>query len=107
MVIANAGGASVVKGVLETEGSQEEMGWDFEVNAMGTVRLFHGVWGLLERLPKDGEGSGDGKGVGRFVVVSSSVGSIGVLEEERYVEFLRHGGFGFVLLLMREREGDG
>ncbi len=79
VVIANAGGASVVKGVLETEAGWEEMGWDFEVNALGTARLFRGIWGLLDREREDG------KAVGRFVVVSSSVGSIGGLEEERYV----------------------
>lgn len=79
MVVANAGAASAVKGVLETD-PETEMAWDFEVNALGPARLFRGVWGLLER--KDGGEEEEDGGLGRFVLVSSSVGSIATLEEE-------------------------
>ena len=71
VVIANAGGSSAVKWLLETD-PETEMAWDFDVNALGPARLFRGVWGLLERED----------GLGKFVLMSSSVGSIAALEGE-------------------------
>ncbi|KAK5657828.1 hypothetical protein OQA88_2901 [Cercophora sp. LCS_1] len=77
VVIANAGGSSGFKNVLETK--DEEAMRDFEVNAVGLVRLFGGVWALLERQGTVGE-----RDTGKFVVIGSSVGSIGCLEEESF-----------------------
>ncbi|KAK0726383.1 hypothetical protein B0T21DRAFT_403456 [Apiosordaria backusii] len=51
--------------------SEEDYRNDFEVNTLGPIRLFKAVWGFLEE-------GGRGKG-GKFVVVGSSVGSIGGL----------------------------
>ncbi|KAK0671630.1 hypothetical protein QBC41DRAFT_363066 [Cercophora samala] len=70
VVVANAGAASGgFKSVFDT--SEEDYKDDFEVNTLGPIRLFQAVWGLL------GEGV-KGKG-GKFVVVGSSVGSVGGL----------------------------
>ncbi|KXX73565.1 Norsolorinic acid ketoreductase [Madurella mycetomatis] len=83
VVVANAGGSSGFKDVLGTE--PEEIARDLEVNTLGAVRLFQAVVGLLlgEGGDVDGVGEED-KGRKRFVVVSSSVGSIGALEMENF-----------------------
>lgn len=49
------------------------MRYDFEVNTVGTVKLFKSTWPLLR--------DGDAK---KFIVVSSSVGSIAALEQESF-----------------------
>lgn len=71
VVVANAGGTSGFRDVEST--SAADMTRDFEVNAVGTAELFRVCWPLLEkksrREPK------------KFVVVTSSVGSIGALAE--------------------------
>jgi NAD(P)-dependent dehydrogenase (short-subunit alcohol dehydrogenase family) len=51
------------------------MMYDFEVNAVGTAELFRVCWPLLERSEKE---------IKKFVMVSSSVGSIGTLAEENF-----------------------
>ncbi|GAB1319434.1 hypothetical protein MFIFM68171_09644 [Madurella fahalii] len=95
VVVANAGGSSGFKDVLGT--APEEMARDFEVNALGPARLFRAVEGLLLR-GEEGQGGdgGDsaggeegkkkmearGKALKRFVLITSSVGSIGSLEME-------------------------
>ncbi|KAK0715273.1 hypothetical protein B0H67DRAFT_645045 [Lasiosphaeris hirsuta] len=71
VVVANAGGSAGFRGILETEA--EDLVGDFVVNAVGPVKLFRGVWGLM--------GGGEGR---KFVLVTSSVGSIGGLEEESF-----------------------
>jgi hypothetical protein len=74
-VIANAGSSAGFKDVLGT--GVEDMRRDFEVNTLGPVRRFPGLWagGLLF------EGAGGGK-ERRFVLVTSSMGSIATLEAE-------------------------
>ncbi|KAK4099710.1 NAD(P)-binding protein [Parathielavia hyrcaniae] len=74
VVVANAGGTGVVKGLVETDPACELVG-DYEVNAVGPARLFRGVWGLMV-------GNGFGGGDKKFVLMSSTMGSIGVLEME-------------------------
>ena len=51
----------------------EDVRYDFEVNTVGTVKLFKSTWPLLR--------DGDAK---KFIVVSSSVGSIAALEQESF-----------------------
>ncbi|OIW28308.1 NAD(P)-binding protein [Coniochaeta ligniaria NRRL 30616] len=73
VVIANAGGTSGFRDVPST--SAQDMRYDFDLNAVGTAELFRVTWPLLEC---------SGKGTKKFVVVSSSVGSIGGLAEENF-----------------------
>ncbi|KAK3903015.1 hypothetical protein C8A05DRAFT_43682 [Staphylotrichum tortipilum] len=77
VVLANAGMSSAVKDILGTD-TETEMSQEWEVNALGPARLFKGVWGMLE---PSGEEKEKGR-VKRFVLMSSSVGSIGNLERE-------------------------
>ena len=70
VVLANAGGSTAMGGVLET--TPEEMVRDFAVNAVGPARLFQAVWPLLKER----------EGRGKFVFVSSTLGSIGILDRE-------------------------
>ncbi|KAK4240522.1 hypothetical protein C8A03DRAFT_13169 [Achaetomium macrosporum] len=85
VVIANAGTSSSFEGVLSpsTTGTDpgEGMLRDFEVNAVGPARLFRAVWPLLDghREGEDGEQKRKEK---KFVLMSSSLGSIGALEQE-------------------------
>ncbi|KAL2176878.1 uncharacterized protein P884DRAFT_285490 [Thermothelomyces heterothallicus CBS 202.75] len=95
VVIANAGGSTCAGNVLTAD--PDVMGRDFRVNAAGTARLFQAVWPLLEsreerkeNKKKDEEGEG-GKGEEggpagwekkKFIYISSSLGSIGILERE-------------------------
>jgi NAD(P)-dependent dehydrogenase (short-subunit alcohol dehydrogenase family) len=62
--------------VLDTD-PEVDMLRDFEVNAVGPARLFRAVWPLLE-----GSGGGGGGGQKRFVLITSSLGSIGTLDVE-------------------------
>lgn len=71
VVVANAGASSGFRDVLELQDVEGELVYDFVANAVGPVRLFRGVWGLLKEA-----------GGGRFVLVSSVMGSIGGLGEE-------------------------
>ncbi|KAK4126513.1 NAD(P)-binding protein [Parathielavia appendiculata] len=92
VVVANAGGSKIVKGLMDTDPATELMG-DFEVNAVGQAKLFRGIWGMMMiDHPAAGDG-GDGAsafmgGEGgkekkkKFVLMSSTLGSIGVLEQE-------------------------
>jgi NAD(P)-dependent dehydrogenase (short-subunit alcohol dehydrogenase family) len=76
-VVANAGGTS---GFRDVEGTTAgNMLYDFEVNAVGPAELFRVCWPLMKGVGAEEEGR---DGIKRFVVVSSSVGSIGALEEE-------------------------
>ncbi|SPQ25537.1 9e8016d4-0dd3-4ae3-af2d-b2f82353f430 [Thermothielavioides terrestris] len=98
VVIANAGSSAAFRDVLGTDPGAD-MVRDFEVNAVGPAKLFRAVWPLLERASAAGtaEGQGEGEGhnkqagkeegkevggVGKFVLVSSSLGSIGLLDQE-------------------------
>ncbi|KAK4153014.1 hypothetical protein C8A00DRAFT_15748 [Chaetomidium leptoderma] len=84
VVIANAGGSSAVKDVLGTDPGTE-MVWDFEVNAVGPAKLFRAVWPLLDPAATTTEsesGGGEGKKTKKFVLISSSIGSIANLELE-------------------------
>ncbi|AEO66419.1 uncharacterized protein THITE_2144003 [Thermothielavioides terrestris NRRL 8126] len=74
VVIANAGSSAAFRDVLGTDPGAD-MVRDFEVNAVGPAKLFRAVWPLLERASAVG-------GVGKFVLVSSSLGSIGLLDQE-------------------------
>jgi len=79
-VVANAGGTSGFRGVEDTTAG--DMRYDFEVNAVGVAELFRVCWPLMEE--EEGAKGGKGVAVKRFVVVGSSVGSIGALEEESF-----------------------
>ncbi|KAK3294363.1 uncharacterized protein B0H64DRAFT_324982, partial [Chaetomium fimeti] len=74
VVLANAGGSTAMTGVLDTD--PDEMARDFVVNAAGSARLFQAVWPLLKRS------DGSERGLGKFVYVSSTLGSIGILHQE-------------------------
>ncbi|KAK4663201.1 hypothetical protein QC763_606540 [Podospora pseudopauciseta] len=82
-LIANAGSATGFKSVFDT--TEEEYLADLNVNTLGPIRLFKALWPLLEK-----EG-------GKFVVIGSSVGSIGgLVTPEGEVEggMLVCGGYG-------------
>ncbi|KAH6856132.1 hypothetical protein B0I37DRAFT_303993, partial [Chaetomium sp. MPI-CAGE-AT-0009] len=70
VVVANAGGSTSLSGVLDTD--PDVMARDFVVNAAGPARLFQAVWPLLQQGGRDK----------KFVYVSSSLGSIGILDQE-------------------------
>ena len=69
VVIANAGTTPAMKGVLDTP--VDDLGHCFAVNSVGPFKLFKASWPFLER-------SDDRK----FVLISSSMGSIAGLDEE-------------------------
>ncbi|KAL2193631.1 hypothetical protein P885DRAFT_72019 [Corynascus similis CBS 632.67] len=81
VVVANAGGSTAIGDVLTTD--PDEMVRDFAVNAAGTARLFQAVWPLLEAKE---DTAADGAKAGwerkKFVYISSTLGSIGILERE-------------------------
>lgn len=74
VVVANAGASSGFRDVLDLQDVEGELTYDFVANAVGPVRLFRGVWGLLKE--------GGGEGGRKFVLVSSVMGSIGGLGVE-------------------------
>lgn len=76
VVIANAGTSSGFKPMLETTG--EDLKYDFEVNSIGPLELFKATWPLLAKSDAD---DSEKK---KFVLITSSVGSIGGLEEEAF-----------------------
>jgi NAD(P)-dependent dehydrogenase (short-subunit alcohol dehydrogenase family) len=70
-----------LRGVLDTD-PEVDMLRDFEVNAVGPARLFRAVWPLLEG---GGGAGGEATAAGRekrFVLITSSLGSIGTLDVE-------------------------
>ncbi|KAK3324281.1 hypothetical protein B0T19DRAFT_428231 [Cercophora scortea] len=69
VVVANAGGSSGFKDIAHTD--PEDLLYDFTVNAVGPARLFKAVWPILKTAERP-----------RFVLISSSVGSIAALEDE-------------------------
>ena len=72
LVISNSGVAKHIGTALNTPG--EEMKEHFEINTVGHLLLFQATWEPLLKHAK--------KGDPKFVVVSSSVGSIGGMENE-------------------------
>lgn len=77
VAIANAGNSSGFKSVLET--TPDDVRYDFEANTVGPLKLFQSIWPLLE-LGLKNSGSVEGK----FIVMSSSVGSIAGQEQEAF-----------------------
>lgn len=75
-VIANAGNSESFVSVMDTK--PENLRDDYEVNVVGTFRLFQTCWPLLAKAPKEEEQAG----VKKFVYITSSVGSIAGLAEE-------------------------
>ncbi|TLD04003.1 hypothetical protein PgNI_11386 [Pyricularia grisea] len=71
VVVANAGASSGYKPVLET--SPEDLVFDFTVNAVGPLRLFKAAWPLLQKAASP-----------RFVLMTSSVGSIAGQQQESF-----------------------
>ncbi|KAK0619971.1 hypothetical protein B0T14DRAFT_221435 [Immersiella caudata] len=71
VVIANAGASSGFKPIPATTPS--DILHDFTVNTVGTVKLFQATWPLL-----------DNSEIKKFVIVSSSVGSIASLGVESF-----------------------
>ncbi|KAK4228536.1 Norsolorinic acid ketoreductase [Podospora fimiseda] len=68
IVIANAGSSAGFKTIKETE--IDDYRQDLEVNLFGVIKLFKGVWkNLLEKTTENK----------KFIVISSSVGSIDML----------------------------
>ncbi|KAK4044086.1 hypothetical protein C8A01DRAFT_43021 [Parachaetomium inaequale] len=88
VVVANAGGSTAMGGVLTT--SPEEMERDFGVNAAGPARLFQAVWPVMEHPSSSSSSSPIEGGVGeagrqkekKFVLITSTLGSIGLLDQE-------------------------
>ncbi|KAL2153601.1 hypothetical protein VTH82DRAFT_4756 [Thermothelomyces myriococcoides] len=80
VVVANAGGSACTGDVLTTD--PEVMVRDFRVNAAGTARLFQAVWPLLECK----EGGPAGWEKKKFIYISSTLGSIGILDQESFPE---------------------
>ncbi|EJT75668.1 hypothetical protein GGTG_05600 [Gaeumannomyces tritici R3-111a-1] len=85
VVVANAGGSSGYKTVLDTEPA--DAAHDFAVNAVGPLRLFRAAWPLL-MLSAAGGGGGGGDATAaagaKFVYMTSSVGSIAGQREESF-----------------------
>ncbi|KAM7211313.1 Norsolorinic acid ketoreductase [Rhypophila decipiens] len=80
VVIANAGSSSGFYDVANTDA--EGVTYDLNVNAVGVVKLFKAVWPLLDdAAPATSSGEGTKKEK-KFVVISSSVGSMGCLMAE-------------------------
>ncbi|KAM7198844.1 hypothetical protein V8F33_004858 [Rhypophila sp. PSN 637] len=75
VVIANAGSSSGFYDVLNTDA--EGVTYDLNVNAVGVVKLFKAVWPLLDAPTSEGT-----KKEKKFVVISSSMGSMGCLMAE-------------------------
>lgn len=76
VVVANAGASSAFGGTLGTEaGAAQDC---FEVNSVGPLKLFQACWPLLDKSD-----SADPAGK-KFVLVTSSVGSIEGLEAESF-----------------------
>lgn len=73
VVISNAGNSDSFRMVLDTDPSAVRD--DFEVNAVGPLRLFQACWSLLDKV---GGGSGEQK---KFILITSSVGSISLLDQ--------------------------
>lgn len=77
VVISNAGSSSGHHDDVTTV-DPAALRADFEVNAVGPIRLFQAVWPLLSK--KEAGAGGDSQK--KFVLVTSSVGSIAGLEVE-------------------------
>ena len=78
VVVANAGGTvGRLRGVLDTD-PETQMMKDFEVNAVGPAKLFRAVWPLLE----GGGGKAAAADQKKFVLITSSIGSIATLDVE-------------------------
>ncbi|KAK0643378.1 hypothetical protein B0T16DRAFT_180869 [Cercophora newfieldiana] len=71
VVIANAATSSGFKPILDTE--PDDLLHDFTVNTVGPAKLFRATWPLLEGSPDK-----------KFVLISSSVGSITGLGQESF-----------------------
>jgi norsolorinic acid ketoreductase len=76
VIIANAGNSGGFKSILETK--PENLMADFNVNAVGVLKLFQTCWPCLAKSD-----AGDIKRK-KFVLITSSVGSIAGLEEEGF-----------------------
>ncbi|GJN84378.1 hypothetical protein PLIIFM63780_007934 [Purpureocillium lilacinum] len=74
VLVANAGASAGYHSVLDT--SPDAARFCFEVNAIGPLKLFQACWPLLSKSTREG-----GK---KFVLVTSSVGSIAALEMESF-----------------------
>ncbi|OAA72092.1 Short-chain dehydrogenase/reductase SDR [Cordyceps fumosorosea ARSEF 2679] len=74
VLVANAGHTMVMGGVLETTAAQ--MRELYEINAIGPLVTLQGLWPLMTQ-GRVGQGR---PGKGAYVLVSSSVGSIGMME---------------------------
>ncbi|KAL1872768.1 hypothetical protein VTK73DRAFT_1374 [Phialemonium thermophilum] len=77
VVIANAGGATGPFADVTTTDPADALN-DFAVNALGPLRLFQACWPLMVN------GAGGREGQKKFVLITSSVGSIGCLEQESF-----------------------
>ncbi|KAK3378811.1 hypothetical protein B0T24DRAFT_610042 [Lasiosphaeria ovina] len=86
VVVANAGTSSGFRDILATDPGYDLL-HDFAINAAGPAKLFRAVWPLLDPAVSGGGRGGvdEGKGEERrpkFVLITSSLGSIGCLDEE-------------------------
>lgn len=77
VVISNAGTSSGFKSVLDTTG--DDLRYDFDVNSVGTLDLFKATWPLLA---KSDSNDAEKK---KFVLITSSIGSIACLDEENFL----------------------
>ncbi|KAJ2975606.1 hypothetical protein NQ176_g5426 [Zarea fungicola] len=74
VLVANAGYTNKTGSVLET--TPAEMRELYEVNTIGPLVMFQGLCGLLTQ----GRYEQGRDGVGKYVLISSSIGSIGMME---------------------------
>lgn len=81
IVIANAGASPEFKSILDT--SVDAARYCFEVNGAGPLQLFQACWPLLENNINLNS-NGEKKKRTKFVHISSTVGSVGCLDEEHY-----------------------
>lgn len=75
VVIANAGTSSGFKDIASTD--PDDLLFDFKANAIGPAKLFRALWPRLRLSPAE-------KDQRKFVLVTSSVASIGGLEQEHF-----------------------
>ena len=75
VVIANAGTSSGFKDIASTD--PDDLLFDFKANAVGPAKLFKALWPRLKASPAE-------KDQRKFVLITSSVASIGGLEQEHF-----------------------
>ena len=89
VVVANAGGSSGFKDILSTVDPEKDLLYDFRVNAVLPLKLFQAVCPLLFSSSAPARAGGHDAGTNsngktKWIYITSSVGSIGGLEQESF-----------------------